>query len=76
MNFIRSGRFSASDANLDGGSTGGGSAAGGTVIQHKTQLSLATFGGEADAKRWAESQDGETWFHNLMTKHAYKYQRT
>lgn len=48
---------------------------GGSVIQHKTELSLATFGGEADAKRWAEGQDGETWFLDMMSKHAYKYQR-
>jgi hypothetical protein len=77
MQFVRSGRFSPSDANIDSSAGAiGGSGAGGAVIQHKTQLGLAIFGGEADAKRWAEGQGGETWFLNQMDKHAYKYQRT
>lgn len=73
---IRSGRFSA--ASIDALSAPHASdfqpGPNGSVIQHKTELSLATFGGEADAKRWAEGQDGETWFLNMMNKHAYRYQ--
>jgi hypothetical protein len=70
---IRTGRFSAASVpstinpQLSAGHDGG------PVIQHKTELSLATFGGEADAKRWAEGQDGEVWFLNMMNKHAYRY---
>lgn len=75
LQYVRSGRFSPSDANLDSSAGAGGAGAGGATIQHKTNLSLAMFGGEADAKRWAEGQDGETWFLNQMDKHAYKYQR-
>jgi hypothetical protein len=75
MQFIRSGRFSPSEANLDSAGASGGSGSDGATIQHKTNLSLAMFGGEADAKRWAEGQDGETWFLNQMDRHAYKYQR-
>jgi len=48
---------------------------GGSVIQHKTELSLATFGGEADAKRWAQSEEGDTWFLDMCNKHIYKFQR-
>ncbi len=51
----------------------GNSGAGSAAINHKTELHLATFGGEADAKRWADSNEGETWFLNMMNKHAYRY---
>lgn len=43
--------------------------------QHTTNLQLAMFGGEADAKRWADSQDGEVWFLNMMNRHAARYAR-
>lgn len=41
----------------------------------KTNVQLAFFGGEADAQRWAESEDGEVWFVNLMNRHAHRYVR-
>jgi hypothetical protein len=72
---IRSGRFSAASINAVSAPHASDfqQGPGGSVIQHKTELSLATFGGEADAKRWAEGQDGETWFLNMMNRHAYRY---
>ena len=71
---IRSGRFSAASASsISASHADFQQGPGGSVIQHKTELSLATFGGEADAKRWAEGQDGEVWFLNMMNKHAYRY---
>ncbi|HLX68858.1 MAG TPA: hypothetical protein VKV04_04440 [Verrucomicrobiae bacterium] len=75
---IRSGRFSAASINALSAPHASDfqPGPGGSVIQHKTELSLATFGGEADAKRWAEGQDGETWFLNMMSKHAYRYTQT
>lgn len=74
---IRSGQFSAASFNAASAPHASDfqQGPGGAVIQHKTELSLATFGGEADAKRWAEGQDGETWFLNMMNKHAYRYQQ-
>lgn len=72
---LRSGRFSAASINALSAPHASDfqPGPGGPVIQHKTELSLATFGGEADAKRWAEGQDGETWFLNMMNRHAYRY---
>lgn len=43
-----------------------GSAAGANV-------KLAFFGGEADAKRWAESQEGQVWFVNMATKTLHQF---
>lgn len=40
-----------------------------------TNVQIATFGGEADAKRWADSQEGEVWFLNMMNRHASRYSR-
>lgn len=54
-----------------GGATGG--AGGGTTVQNQTSVQIASFGGEADAKRWADSQHGEVWFLNMMNRHASRY---
>ena len=60
------------DAIRQGGGTAS-SASGSTTVKSQTQVQIATFGGEADANRWANSQHGEVWFLNMMNRHASRY---
>lgn len=55
-------------------SRGGGGAAGsqrGSRIN--TNVNIAQFDGKSDAQRWADSQEGEVWFHSKLDKHVQRY---
>lgn len=38
-------------------------------------INLATFDSRIDARRWAESQDAETWFVDMATRNAHLFRR-
>jgi hypothetical protein len=61
------------DAMRSGSPSGFAQLGSGGLPPKQTNLHLAIFGGQADAQRWADSQDGETWFLDMMNRHAHRY---
>jgi hypothetical protein len=46
------------------------------IPTHRTELKLAVVDSTDSAQRWAESQDGEVWFLDMMNRHAHRYTRS
>jgi len=42
-------------------------------VNHRTELNLATFDSRQDAEKWANSQQGHTWFFDMMKRNGYKF---
>lgn len=55
---------------------GSGAGAEGVTLHNHNDIKFVEFGGEADAKRWADSEEGDIWFNDKLGRHIYKYQRS
>lgn len=61
---MRAGDLAPSSIASSGGSIGGSST-----------VNVATFDSRMDARKWAESQDSETWFVDMVAKTSHKWRR-
>lgn len=48
----------------------------GSKGSQSTNIHLAAFDSRLDARRWADSQDGETWFVDMAKRTAHKWRRS